>query len=102
MQMDNDEMQAEYDFSNQQGKRGKYYQAYRQGHQVRIHKDDGTTEVHYFTLEEGAVMNDGFRRDKVHTKVKHRGAPLPILPRLCEKIIDYIGIPIYILHHYFL
>lgn len=56
MQMDNDDMQAEYDFSNQQGERGKYYQTYRQGHQVRIHKEDGTTEVHYFTLEEGAVM----------------------------------------------
>ncbi len=56
MQTDKDDMQEEYDFSNQQGERGKYYKAYRQGHQVRIHKEDGTTEVHYFTLEEGAVM----------------------------------------------
>lgn len=49
-------MTPEYDFSAQQGERGKYYQAYRAGHTVKIHKDDGTTETHYFTLEEGAVM----------------------------------------------
>ncbi|HID99761.1 MAG TPA: hypothetical protein EYP59_05660 [Thiotrichaceae bacterium] len=46
----------EYDFSEKQGERGKYYQAYRQGHHVKIHKDEGTVETHYFTLEDGAVM----------------------------------------------
>lgn len=38
------------------GVRGKYYRAYRAGHTVNIHKDDGTIETQYFTLEEGAVM----------------------------------------------
>jgi hypothetical protein len=51
-----DDMLPEYDFSGKQGERGKYYQAYRQGHSVKIHKDDGTIETHYFTLEDGAVM----------------------------------------------
>jgi hypothetical protein len=51
-----DDMLPEYDFSGKQGERGKYYQAYRQGHSVKIHKDDGTMETHYFTLEDGAVM----------------------------------------------
>jgi len=53
---ENDEMRKEYDFSG--GVRGKHYKAYREGHSVRIHKEDGTTVVQYFTQEEGAVMLD--------------------------------------------
>jgi len=32
-------------------------------------------------MRRGALAreNDGFRRDKVHAKIKHRSAPLPIL-----------------------
>lgn len=56
MQAEPDDMREEYDFSNKKGERGKYYQAYRQGHSVVIHKADGDVETHYFTLEEGAVM----------------------------------------------
>ncbi|HEX7720944.1 MAG TPA: hypothetical protein VF397_02215 [Pyrinomonadaceae bacterium] len=51
-----DEMRPEYDLSGMKGVRGKYYQAYRQGHSVRIHKADGSINVKYFTLEDGAVM----------------------------------------------
>ncbi len=50
------EMRKEYDFSS--GVRGKHARAYRQGHTVKIHRQDGTTEVHYFTAKEGAVMLD--------------------------------------------
>jgi hypothetical protein len=47
--MENDAMRPEYDFKNMKGgARGKYYKAYRAGHTVKIHKADGTTEVHYF------------------------------------------------------
>ena len=49
-------MRAEYDFST--GVRGKHYKAYRQGHLVKVEKQDGSTEVHYFALEEGSVMLD--------------------------------------------
>ncbi len=50
-------MLPEYDFSEMSGGiRGKYYQAFREGHTVRILKEDGSVEVHYFTLEEGAIM----------------------------------------------
>jgi len=56
MKTDDDDMRPEYDFADQLGERGKYYQIYRQGHQVNIHKEDGTVETHYFTLAEGAVM----------------------------------------------
>ena len=53
----NDEMLPEYDFTSMKGgKRGKYYEAYRAGHTVKIHKTDGTTVTRYFTLEDGAVM----------------------------------------------
>lgn len=41
---------------NKKGVRGKYYQAYRQRHTVRVYKDDGQVTVHYFTIEDGAVM----------------------------------------------
>jgi hypothetical protein len=50
------EMRKEYDFSG--GVRGKHFKAYRQGHAVKINKQDGSVEVHYFTQEEGAVMLD--------------------------------------------
>jgi hypothetical protein len=49
-----DEMRTEYDFSG--GLRGKHYQAYRQGHTVRIHQADGNVIEQYFSLEEGAVF----------------------------------------------
>lgn len=51
------EMLPEYDFAKMSGAvRGKYHKAYREGHTVKIHKDDGNVEIHYFTLEDGAVM----------------------------------------------
>ena len=46
------------DFKGKRGLRGKYHQAYRQGHTVRIHREDGTVSAQHFTLEEGAVMLD--------------------------------------------
>lgn len=50
------EMMPEYDFSGKVGTRGKYHEAYRKGHTVRVYEDDGSVNVHYFTLEDGAVM----------------------------------------------
>lgn len=52
--LENDDMLPEYDF--QGGVRGKHHKAYREGHTVKVHQTDGTTTVHYFTLEDGAVM----------------------------------------------
>ena len=49
-------MRKEYDFSG--GVRGKHFKAYRQGRTVKIAKNDGSVEVHYFTQEDGAVMLD--------------------------------------------
>lgn len=54
---EDDELRPEYDLKSLKGGvRGKYYQAYRAGHIVKIHKADGTTEVQYFTLKDGAVL----------------------------------------------
>lgn len=53
-----DEMLAEYDFAGKKGVRGKYYEAYRKGHTVKIHNEDGTTSIQHFTLQDGAVMLD--------------------------------------------
>jgi len=50
------EMLPEYDFSGKKGVRGKYYQAYRQGHLVKVIQEDGSVITHYFTLEDGAVL----------------------------------------------
>ena len=47
-------MRPEYDFSN--GVRGKHYKAYREGHTVTIHQEDGTTLVQEYKLEEHAVV----------------------------------------------
>jgi hypothetical protein len=49
-------MRKDYDFCG--GVRGRHAKAYRPGHTVKIHKRDGTIEVHYFTEKEGAVMLD--------------------------------------------
>jgi len=56
-QKSSDPMLPEYDFKNMAGGvRGKYFKAYRAGHTVKIHQEDGSTEVRHFTLEDGAVM----------------------------------------------
>jgi len=52
----NDDMRPEYDFSK--GVRGKHYKSYRQGHTVTIHREDGTTIIQQFKLEENAVVLD--------------------------------------------
>ena len=53
-QNENDDMRPEYDFRG--GVRGKHVHAYREGHTVTIHQEDGTTIVQHFTVEEGTVM----------------------------------------------
>jgi hypothetical protein len=50
------EMLPEYDFSGKKGQRGKYHQAYQQGHTVMVTEEDGRVTTQYFTLEEGAVL----------------------------------------------
>lgn len=52
------EMRPEYDLSDRDGVRGKYYRRYRQGHDVRVHHEDGSTSVRHFELEDGAVLLD--------------------------------------------
>lgn len=49
-------MRDEYNFSK--GVRGKHYKAYREGHTVIIHKEDGTKSIQYFKEEDGAIMLD--------------------------------------------
>ena len=51
-----EEVQPLYDFSG--GVRGKHAQAYQLGHQVVIHKRDGSTEVQEFVLPEGVIILD--------------------------------------------
>ena len=63
MKNKDEEMQEEYDFSGEKGVRGKYYKAYREGHAVKIYKEDGSTEMQHFTLEDGAVMLDADVRE---------------------------------------
>lgn len=44
-----------YDFTGK-GERGKYFRAYREGHQVSIRKADGTIDTQYYSLKDGAIM----------------------------------------------
>ena len=53
---EDDDMLPEYDFTGKQSVRGKYYRAYRQGHRVRITRNDGAVDVQYLTLADGAVI----------------------------------------------
>src|ERR1039457_2633196 len=59
------DMKPEYDFSGSTGVRGKYCREYSKGHTVTIHKEDGSTTVQQFTLEEGAVLLEPENRDFV-------------------------------------
>lgn len=55
---DND-IGPEYDFKNMTGgTQGKYYESYRKGHTVKIHKTNGTTLVQHFKLEDNTVVLD--------------------------------------------
>jgi len=52
-----EDMRPEYHFPTMKGGvRGKYYKAYREGHKVIIHKEDGADLVQHFKLKDGAVM----------------------------------------------
>jgi hypothetical protein len=51
-----DSMLPEYDLSGKEAVRGKYYQAYQQGHATKICEEDGTVTVQYFSLQDGAVV----------------------------------------------
>ena len=63
-----EDMRPEYDFSTMKGAvRGKYHKAYREGHKVVIHKEDGTDSVQYFKLEEGAIMLEPDVRKYFHS-----------------------------------
>ena len=47
-------MRTRYDFSK--GKRTDHASRYRQGHEVRIERADGSVTVQHFTLADGAVL----------------------------------------------
>lgn len=58
-----DEMQPEYDFSDKQGVRGKYYKRLRDGYTIKIHQEDGTTIVQNIVRPEGTVTLDADVRE---------------------------------------
>jgi len=54
VQEKNNEMRAEYDFTD--GVRGKHYKAMQAGYTITIHKPDGTTVVKDVMPKKGAVV----------------------------------------------
>jgi len=56
--IDDNDMLPEYDFTGKKGVRGKHAKAMREGYTVTIHKENGTTLVQNFTLQENAVVLD--------------------------------------------
>ena len=55
MKKNNHEMAAEYDLSGKKGVRGKYAEAYRSGHSVRIYKGKKIVSDQYFAAIESDV-----------------------------------------------
>ena len=53
---DDDDMLPEYDFSKQEGVRGKYYRAYHEGHTVTIHHADGRTTTRHYQPDKDAIV----------------------------------------------
>lgn len=49
-----DDVQPEYDFRD--GTRGKHYEAYQEGHVLRVVQTDGAIAEQHFRIEEGAVL----------------------------------------------
>lgn len=45
---EDDDMLLEYDLEGEKGVRGKYHEAYRQGHEVRIEQGEGSTITHFY------------------------------------------------------
>ncbi len=52
----NKKMRLEYDFF--EGVRGRHFEAYREGHTVKIRKQDGSIETHRFNQDDGSIMLD--------------------------------------------
>ena len=50
----NDNMRAEYDFS--QAERGKFYRPLDKGYKVHVQQGDGIVVVNHFTLAEGTIL----------------------------------------------
>ena len=80
------EMRAEYDLASLgKGVRGKYYQDYRAGHTVKIHREDGTTLVQHFDLEDGAVMLEPDVREYFPDSAAVNAALRCLIPLLPKK-----------------
>ena len=83
---ENDDMLPEYDFASMTGGvRGKYYQAYRAGHTVKVRKADGSTTVQYFRLEDGAVMLEPDVREYFPDSTAVNTALRCLIPLLSKK-----------------
>jgi hypothetical protein len=80
------EMRAEYDLASMgDGVRGKYYQDYRAGHTVKIHREDGTTIVQHFDLEDGAVMLEPDVREYFPDSAAVNAALRCLIPLMSKK-----------------
>jgi len=55
-----DDMRAEYDFSA--GTRGKHYKSRLNGYTIRIHQQDGTTEIREIEREGCVVLEPDVRK----------------------------------------
>jgi len=86
MSKKNDNMRPEYDFNKMDGGvRGKYYKAYRAGHTVKINKENGTTIIQHFKLEDGAVMLEPDVREYFPDSAAVNNALRCLIPLLSKK-----------------
>ena len=85
MKKDKNEMQAEYDFSGQKGVRGKYADAYRKGHSVRIYDRDRLVSDDYFAVIESDVREYFPDSDSINTALRTLIAIVPNRPAAVQK-----------------
>jgi hypothetical protein len=86
-----DDILPEYDFTGKKGVRGKYYQAYGQGHTVKIHQEDGAVSIQYFTLEDGAVMLEPDVRAYFPTSASVNKALRALIEIMPEKPVNRVA-----------
>ncbi|CAG0934204.1 hypothetical protein TFLX_03395 [Thermoflexales bacterium] len=80
------EMRAEYDLASMDGGvRGKYYQAYRAGHTVKIQREDGTTVVQHFELKDGVVLLEPDVREYFPDSASVNAALRCLIPLMSKK-----------------
>ncbi len=85
MKKEKSKMLAEYDFSGQKGIRGKYAEAYKKGHSVRIYDGDRLISDEYFAVIESDVREYFPDSEAINAALRTLIAIVPNRPPALQK-----------------